>query len=110
MGALLVFAEESRARVYDVLLCMMWADGRVTRGELIAARGAAIALGLPADTVGHEVATAGKILCGSRDWVHSLHELGLESLDGSEGRLAYACAAWMALTDGVEHPWESDLL
>lgn len=89
---------EARRAVLDVLIAMLWIDGRAAEGELVAARGAATALGLMGID---DVVAMG---------APALQDLPLESLDGSERHLAYVAAAWMSLADGVVVPSESTLL
>jgi hypothetical protein len=102
MGAIDAIGAEATRTVFDVLVCMVWADRKITDDELAAARAAALALGLPsASTTLDEVVRGG---------AHTLEMLPLESLSRRDGDLTYLCAAWMALADREEAAAERQLL
>jgi len=81
----------ARARdvLYDLLVHVSWADGRITPDELSAARGAADALSMDTSSFG---GLFGRV-------VVSLDAIGLEQLGPLERPLAYAAAVWMAMAD-----------
>lgn len=81
----------SRARdvLYDLLVHVSWADGRITPDELSAARGAADALSMDTASFG---GLFGRVAV-------SLESIGLEQLGPLERPLAYAAAVWMAMAD-----------
>lgn len=97
MPAIDTMSSEARRSVFEVLLRMSWADGRLDRGERGAASGAAIALGL-VDLADH------------LEMAPSLYDLRLDDLGLRERRMAYVAAAWMALADGIELPSETAML
>jgi len=97
MPAIDTMSSEARRSVFEVLLRMLWADGHLAAGERGAAHGAAIALGLT-DAADH------------LDVAPALHDLRLDDLGERERRMAYAAAAWMALSDGIELPSETTTL
>ena len=102
MGAIDAIGETATRTVFDVLVCMAWADRKLADDEVAAARAAAIALGLPAnselieDTVRLEA--------------RSLDHLSLEALTPRDAELTYLCAAWMALADLDEVQSERKML
>jgi hypothetical protein len=82
-------SSRSRDVVFDLVVHMLWADGRVTPDELSAARGAANALGMDTSTFGGLFGRVGR----------PFEALGLEQLGPLERPLAYAAAVWMAMAD-----------
>lgn len=79
----------ARDALFDLVVHVLWADGRVTPDELSAARGAAIALKLDTSSFG---GLFGRV---SR----TFESLELDSLGPLERPLAYGAAVWMALAD-----------
>lgn len=81
----------ARARdvLFDLLVHVSWADGRITPDELSAARGAADALSMDTSSFG---GLFGRVTV-------SLDAVGLEQLGPLERPLAYAAAVWMAMAD-----------
>lgn len=75
---------------FDLLVHVLWADGRVTPEELSAARGAANALGMDTHSFGGLFGRVGR----------PFEALGLEQLGPLERPMAYAVAVWMAMADG----------
>jgi hypothetical protein len=100
VGAIDAIGSEVTRTVFDVLVCMAWADRKLTDDELAAARAAALALGL-------SVASLDDV---ARGYVNPFDALPLESLSGRDGELTYLCAAWMALADRDEAAAERHLL
>ena len=102
MSAIDAIGEAATRTVFDVLVCMAWADRKLAEDEVAAARAAAIALGLP---------TGGDVLDDAvRHGERSLEGLPLESMTARDGELTYLCAAWMALADLEEAKSEEKLL
>ncbi len=93
LGAPMSFTRflSSRARdvLYDLLVHICWADGRITPDELSAARGAADALAMDTTSLG---GLFGRVAV-------SLDAIGLDQLGPLERPLAYAAAVWMAMAD-----------
>lgn len=92
----------ARGLLLPMLAQISWADGHVSLAERSAARGAALAVGAvdPMDR-----------RCASllpRD--AAVDASGLAALPTLERQLLVACAAWLALADGVETPSETAAL
>ena len=102
MSAIDAIGEAATSTVFDVLVCMAWADRKLAEEEIAAARAVAIALGLPG---GSELLDDAVQLGAQR-----LETLPLEALGPREAELTYLCAAWMALADLEEAPTERTLL
>ena len=102
MSAIDAIGEVATSTVFDVLVCMAWADRKLAEEEVAAARAVAIALGLPGGSEFLDDA----VQLGSQ----SLETLPLEALGSREAELTYLCAAWMALADLEEDPTERTLL
>jgi len=79
----------ARDTLFDLVVHVLWADGRVTPDELSSARGAALALELDTTTFGGLFGRVNR----------TFESLGLEALGPLERPLAYAAAVWMAFAD-----------
>lgn len=79
----------ARDTFFDLVVHVLWADGRVTPDELSSARGAAIALELDTSTFGGLFGRVNR----------TFESLDLGSLGPLERPLAYAAAVWMAFAD-----------
>ncbi len=102
MSAIDAIGEPAKRTVFEVLVCMAWADHKVDADERAAVHAVAMSLGLPE--------TGGALDEAVRQGTRSLDILPLESLTARDGELAYLCAAWMALADLDEVRSERKLL
>jgi|GEM_PF-1982924 len=102
MSAIDAIGEAATRTVFDVLVCMAWADRKLAEDEVAAARAAALALGLPSGGDALDEA----VQQGER----TIERMPLESLNARDGELTYLCAAWMALADLEEVQSERRLL
>ena len=101
MGALDAIGPETAGTLFDVLVCMAWADRKLTPEEVSAARAAVVAFGLPER--GKQLDEA---LAAPRPW----EALPLAALKGRDADIVYLCAAWMALADREQATEETELL
>ena len=88
--------------VYEVVVYMAWGDERLVASEVSAARAVAEELDLSGDLLG-----PGSTL---RRGPPMLGDLGLDRLRADAKLVAYASAAWVAFSDGQEHPAETAVL
>ncbi len=92
---------QAGVRLFDLVVHAAWADHKIAVEELAAARAAARMLHPDG-----EVGARGKLALGpDRSLVSIAGELTFR-----ERALGYAVAAWVVLSDGVEHPCESAML
>ena len=92
MGAIDAIRSEARATLYEVLVCMAWADRKIAPDEREAIKAAAITLGL--------VTPRDDVLDALERGAVPLEELPFEWLTQREKELTYLCASWMVLADG----------
>lgn len=102
MSAIDAIGEAAKRTVFEVLVCMAWADHKLDAEERAAAQAVAMSLGLPE--------TGGALDEAVRHGTRSLDTLPLESLSTRDGELTYLCAAWMSLADHDEARSERKLL
>src|SRR6185295_10493406 len=101
MGALDAIGSETAGTLFDVLVCMAWADRKLTPEEVQAARAAVVAFGLP-----ERGAHLDEALRAPRPF----DALPLASIHGRDAEIVYLCAAWMALADREQAAEETSLL
>jgi hypothetical protein len=77
--------------VFDLVVHLAWADGRLTPIEIVATQGAASALGLA-------LGDLGTALLARRS--RSLEQIDLVGLGPLQRPLAYGAAVWMSIADG----------
>jgi len=82
---------QGRDVIYDLVVYVLWSDGRLSPDELSAARAAAQALRM------NLLAFTGLFHLSGRAY----ESLGLDILTREEASIAYACAVWMAMADTV---------
>jgi len=98
MGAIDAIRDEARATLFEVLVCMAWADKKLAEDEKAAVRAAAMALGL--------VNPRDHVLDSLERGALPIEQLPFEWLKPREREIAYLCAAWMVLADGETAPDE----
>jgi hypothetical protein len=101
MGALDAIGPETAGTLFDVLVCMAWADRKLTPEEVSAARAAVVAFGLP---------ERGAHLDDALHAPRPFEALALSSLHGRDADIVYLCAAWMALADREQATEETSML
>lgn len=102
MAAIDAIRDEARATLFEVLVCMAWADKKLAPEEADALRAAAMTLGM--------VTPRDNVLSALERGAASVSDIPFEWLKPREKELAYLCAAWMLLTDGETASAEKNLL
>lgn len=92
---------QAGVRLFDLVVHAAWADRKLSMEELAAARAAARVLHPEG-----EVGARGKLALGPERPLSSI----ASELTFRERALGFAVAAWIMLSDGVEHPRETAML
>lgn len=101
MAAIDVVGPETARTLFDLLVCVAWADGVIQPEESEAMRAAAISLGLMGVAGGPHDPSQGPT---------KLEDLAFGALSARDRRVAYVCAAWMVEVDNDVAPEEAALL
>lgn len=102
MAAIDAIRDEARATLFEVLVCMAWADRKLAPEEADALRAAAMTFGM--------VTPRDNVIASLERGAASVNDIPFEWLKPREKDLAYLCAAWMLLTDGETAASEKSLL
>lgn len=102
MAAIDAIRDEARATLFEVLVCMAWADRKLAPEEKDALKAAAMALGM--------VTPRDDVLASLERGAVPIADIPFEWLRPREKEIAYLCAAWMLLTDGETAAAEKSLL
>lgn len=101
MAAIDVVGPQTARTLFDLLVCVAWADGVIQPEESEAMRAAAISLGIMGVAGGPHDPSQGPT---------KLEALAFEGLSQRDRRVAYVCAAWMVEVDDDVAPEEEALL
>ncbi|MCC7538118.1 MAG: TerB family tellurite resistance protein [Deltaproteobacteria bacterium] len=102
MAAIDAIRDEARATLFEVLVCMAWADRKLAPEEADALRAAAMTLGM--------VTPRDNVISALERGSASISDIPFAWLKPREKELAYLCAAWMLLADGESAASETSLL
>jgi hypothetical protein len=89
----------ARRAIFEAMVAMAWADARIEREEVLAVQAAGRLFAIPEDAL--DALDAGP---------PPVAGIGVSSLNDSERRLVYLCAAWLACVDAQEDSGEETLL